>query len=76
MVGMFLYIFDKNFHLYFQCIVHGLIGVNGQGVLSLVEEDPKKDGGLKLQQPNMEEMDVTAVTQQDNLVMIKIVLVR
>ena len=54
----------------------GLIGVSGQNVPSLVEEEPKKGRGLKLQQPNMEEMDVTAVTQQDNLVMIKIVLVR
>ena len=32
----------KSIHLYFQCIVHGLIGVNGQGVLSLVEEDHNK----------------------------------
>ena len=75
MVGMFLYIFDRNFHLYFQCIVHGLIGVNGQGVLSLVEEDPKKDGGLKLQQPNTVETNVLAVKLQDNLVIMEIVQV-
>ena len=54
----------------------GLIGVSGQNVPSLVEEEPKKGGGLKPQLPNMEEMDATAVTQEDNLVMIKIVQVR
>ena len=61
---------------FFQYIVSGLIGVSGQNVPSLVEEEPKKGGGLKPQLPNMEEMDVTAVTQEDNLVMIKIVQVR
>ena len=75
MVGMFLYIFDRNFHLYFQCIVHGLIGVNGQGVLSLVEEDHKKEEGMKKSVPNMVETNVLAITQQDNLVIMKNVLV-
>ena len=51
----------------------GLIGLNGQGVLSLVEEDPKKDGGLKLQQPNMVETNVLAVELQEKLVIMEIV---
>ena len=54
----------------------GLIGLNGQGVLSLVEEDHKKEEGMKKSVPNMEETNVLAVTQQDNLVIMKNVLVR
>ena len=54
----------------------GPIGVSGQNVPSLVEEEPKKGRGLKPQLPNMEEIDVTAAKQEDNLVMIKIVQVR
>ena len=53
----------------------GLIGVNGQGVLSLVEEDHKKDGGLKLQQPKTVETNVLVVKLQDNLVTKEIVQV-
>ena len=56
--------------------MHGLIGVNGQGVLSLVEEDPKKDGELKPHQPNMVETDVQAVTLQDNPAIMETVQVK
>ena len=54
----------------------GLIGLNGQGVLSLVEEDHKKEGGLKPQLPNMVEGNVVAVAIEQDLVKPNIVQVK
>ena len=57
-------------------IASGLLGADGQNVLSLVGEDLKRKGGLKPQLPNMVEENVVAVAIEQGHVKHNIVQVK
>ena len=64
------------FIYFFQNIASGLLGADGQNVLSLVGEDLKRKGGLKPQLPNMVEGIVVAVAIEQGHVKHNIVQVK
>ena len=66
----------KEILIFFQCIASGLLGADGQNVLSLVGEDLKRKGGLKPQLPNMVEGNVMAVAIEQGRVKHNIVQVK
>ena len=57
-------------------IASGLLGADGQNVLSLVGEDLKRKGGLKPQLPNMVEGNVEAIAIEQGHVKPNIVQVK